>query len=126
MTIETDMSGNYVGSSYGWATARDWAKFGLLYLHQGYWRGEQLFGKKWMDYVQTATNTSNGRYSGQLWLNQEGYFPKSPRNLLYFSGYQGQKVFVLPSQNMVVVRFGLNEKVGFDDLVSGLVSTIKN
>ena len=35
MLIETDMSGSYVGSSYGWATPRDWAKFGLLYLHKG-------------------------------------------------------------------------------------------
>jgi CubicO group peptidase (beta-lactamase class C family) len=42
MIVETDMA-NYVGSSYGWATTRDWAKFGLLLLHKGNWNGEQLF-----------------------------------------------------------------------------------
>lgn len=125
MTVETDMSGNYVGSSYGWATARDWAKFGLLYLYQGEWNGEQLFGKKWIDYVQKPTNTSKGQYSGQVWLNAGGIFPESPRNMLYFSGYQGQKVMVLPTQKMVVVRFGLNEQVDFDGLVSGLASAVK-
>ena len=43
MLIEADMKGNFVGSSYGWANTRDWAKFGLLYLNQGNWNGEQLF-----------------------------------------------------------------------------------
>jgi CubicO group peptidase (beta-lactamase class C family) len=46
--IETDMAGNFVGSSYGWATTRDWAKFGLLYLHKGNWNGEQLFDESWV------------------------------------------------------------------------------
>ena len=60
MVLEADLSGNYVGSSYAWATARDWGKLGLLYLHNGNWNGEQLFDKDWVDYVTTPTPGSSG------------------------------------------------------------------
>ena len=62
MLIETDLVGNYVGSSYGWATARDWSKLGLLYLHNGTWNGEELFTEKWVKYATTPTPTSDGSY----------------------------------------------------------------
>lgn len=71
--VEVDIAGNFVGSSYGWATARDWAKFGQLYLNKGKWNGEQLFDESWTKYVATPTNTSNGRYGGQFWLNAGGF-----------------------------------------------------
>ena len=94
MVIETDMVGNYVGSSYAWATPRDWAKFGLLYLNKGAWNGEQLFTKDWVNYITTPTNGSKGTYGGHFWLNAEGKFPDVPKNMFYASGYQGQFVFV--------------------------------
>jgi len=53
MILESDLAGNYVASSYAWATTRDWGKFGLLYLHNGAWNGEELFTKEWVDYVTT-------------------------------------------------------------------------
>jgi len=107
MVIETDMAGNYVGSSYAWATPRDWAKFGLLYLNNGNWNGQQLFTKDWVDYITTPTKGSNGTYGGHFWLNAEGKFPDVPKNMYYASGYQGQFVFVFPDQDLVVVRMGL-------------------
>ena len=127
MLVETDMTGNYVGSSYGWATARDWAKFGLLYLHQGNWNGEQLFKPSWAKYVATPTNTSNGRYGGQFWLNSSGYFPDAPRDMYYASGFQGQMVAIFPSHDLVIVRMGLKENPEFDfnGLLSGVVGSIK-
>lgn len=112
--VETDMAGNFVGSSYGWATTRDWAKFGLLYLHKGNWNGEQLFDESWAKYVATPTNTSNGRYGAQFWLNASGYFPDVPRDMYYCSGYQGQMVAIFPSQDLVIVRMGLAEEPAFD------------
>ncbi|MEO5776981.1 MAG: serine hydrolase [Flavobacterium sp.] len=112
--IETDMSGNFVGSSYGWATTRDWAKFGLLYLHKGNWNGEQLFDESWAKYVATPTNTSNGKYGAQFWINAGGYFPDVPRDMYYCSGYQGQMVAIIPSQDLVIVRMGLTEEPDFD------------
>ena len=122
--VETDMAGNFVGSSYGWATTRDWAKFGLLYLHKGNWNGEQLFDESWIKYVSTPTNTSNGNYGAQFWLNAGGKFPDVPRNMYYASGFQGQMVAIFPSQDLVIVRMGLSEEFDFNGLLSGVVSSI--
>ncbi len=127
MLVETDMAGNYVGSSYGWATTRDWAKFGLLYLHKGNWNGEQLFDENWAKYVATPTNGSNGDYGGHFWLNAGGHYPNAPRDMFWASGFQGQKVFIIPSQDLVIVRMGLTEdkKFDFNGLVSGIVESLK-
>jgi CubicO group peptidase (beta-lactamase class C family) len=127
MLVETDMAGNYVGSSYGWATTRDWAKFGLLYLHQGNWNGEQLFKPSWAKYVATPTNTSNGQYGGQFWLNAGGRFPDAPKDLYFASGFQGQMVAIFPSHDLVIVRMGLKEdpEFNFNGLLGGIVRSIK-
>jgi len=109
MVLEADLSGNYVGSSYSWATARDWGKLGLLYLHNGNWNGEQLFDKDWVEYVTTPTPGSSGVYGAHFWLNTEGQFKDVPKNMYCAHGYQGQRVYVLPDQDLVVVRFGLSE-----------------
>jgi CubicO group peptidase (beta-lactamase class C family) len=127
MLVETDMAGNYVGSSYSWATTRDWAKFGLLYLHKGNWNGEQLFDENWAKYVATPTNGSNGDYGGHFWLNAGGYLPDAPRDVYSANGYQGQRVFILPSQDLVIVRMGLSEDKTFDfnALLKGIVGSLK-
>ncbi|NDP25847.1 MAG: serine hydrolase [Flavobacterium sp.] len=127
MIVETDMAGNYVGSSYGWATTRDWAKFGLLYLHKGNWNGEQLFDTNWAKYVATPTNTSNGKYGAHFWLNAGGKFADVPKDMLYCSGYQGQMVAIFPSHDLVIVRMGLTEAPDFDfnRLLSGIVKSLK-
>ena len=125
MVVETDLAGNYVASSYAWATARDWAKFGLLYLHNGNWNGEELFTKKWVDYVTTPTPTSNGTYGAQFWLNAEKQFKEVPANMYFADGYQGQRVYILPDQDLVIVRFGLS---GFEenDFLKGIIRSIKD
>lgn len=125
--VEVDMKGNFVGSSYGWATTRDWAKFGLLYLHKGNWNGEQLFDESWSKYVSTPTNTSNGQYGAQFWLNAGGKFPNAPKDMYYASGYQGQMVAIFPSHDLVIVRMGLKEDPEFDfnGLLSGVVASFK-
>jgi CubicO group peptidase (beta-lactamase class C family) len=127
MIVETDMAGNYVGSSYGWATTRDWAKFGLLYLHKGNWNGEQLFDESWAKYVATPTNTSNGVYGAHFWLNAGGKFPDAPKDLYSASGFQGQKVFIIPSRDMVIVRLGLTDESQFDinEVLKGILGSFK-
>jgi CubicO group peptidase (beta-lactamase class C family) len=127
MVVETDMAGNYVGSSYGWATTRDWSKFGLLYLHKGNWNGEQVFDKSWAKYVATPTNGSEGKYGAHFWLNAGGKFPDAPKDMFYCSGYQGQMVAIFPSQDLVIVRMGLKEDPEFDFnmLLSGIVGSLK-
>jgi CubicO group peptidase (beta-lactamase class C family) len=123
--VEVDMAGNFVGSSYGWASARDWAKFGLLYLNQGNWNGAQLFDPSWAKYVATPTNTSKGQYGAQFWLNAGGKFPDVPRDMFYFSGYQGQMVAVFPSHDLVVVRMGLSEEFDFNGFLRDIILSIK-
>lgn len=125
MLIETDMAGNYVGSSYGWATTRDWAKFGLLYLHKGNWNGEQILEESWVKYAATPTHSSNGCYGAQFWLNQGGKFPNVPRDLFYCSGYQGQMIAIFPSQDLVVVRMGLSEDFDFNRFLSEVAGSIR-
>ncbi len=126
MLIETDLSGNYVGSSYGWATPRDWSKFGLLYLKRGNWNGEQVFDESWVDYVITPTQGSNGEYGGHFWLNAGGVYPDAPKDLFSANGYQGQRVFIIPSLELVIVRMGLTEEPIFDfnKFLKGIITSI--
>ncbi|WP_373056495.1 serine hydrolase domain-containing protein [Zunongwangia sp. H14] len=114
MTIETDLNGNYIGSSYAWATARDWAKFGLLYLNKGKWKNEQILNESWVDYSAKPTNTSKGEYGAHFWLNAEGKYPNVPRDMFSCNGFQGQYIFIIPSKEMVIVRFGLTEDPQFN------------
>ncbi|MHB1148263.1 MAG: serine hydrolase domain-containing protein [Lutibacter sp.] len=127
MVVETDLAGNYVGSSYSWATARDWAKFGLLYLHKGNWNGEQLLNESWVKYAATPTNGSNGEYGAHFWLNAGGVYPNVPKDLFSCNGYQGQHVFIIPSKELVIVRFGLAENPEFnvDTFLSDVLDAIK-
>ena len=108
MVLEADLTGNYVASSYAWATTRDWAKFGLLYLNKGNWNGEQLLNESWVNYTVTPTKGSEGIYGAQFWLNSRGHLPDVPKDMYMASGYQGQHVFIIPSKDLVVVRLGVN------------------
>lgn len=127
MLIETDMAGNYVGSSYAWATVRDWAKFGLLYLHRGHWNEEQIFNADWVDYVTTPSPTSEGDYGGHFWLNAGGFYPDAPKDMYSANGFQGQRVFIIPSKDLVIVRFGLigDAGVDFNSFLKEVVTSIK-
>ena len=127
MLIETDMAGNFVGSSYGWATTRDWGKFGLLYLHKGNWNGDQLFNESWAKYVATPTEGSNGGYGGHFWLNAGGRYPDAPKDMYAANGFQGQKVFIIPSRDLVIVRLGLTDESQFDinEVLKGILGSFK-
>lgn len=127
MVIETDLANNFVGSSYAWATARDWSKFGLLYLNKGNWNGEQIFDSSWADYVSTPNGTSKGMYGAHFWLNAGGVYPHLPKDLYSCNGFQGQHVFIIPSKEMVVVRFGLKNitDTEIDYFLSGVLDAVK-
>ena len=126
MIVEADLSGNYVGSSYAWATPRDWAKFGLLYLHDGNWNGDQIFDSAWVDYVTTPTETSNGEYGGHFWLNAGGIYPNAPKEMYSANGFQGQRVFIIPSKDLVIVRMGLagDEYFDFNQFLQDIIESI--
>lgn len=126
MLIETDLEGNYVGSSYAWATARDWAKLGLLYLKNGNWKDEQLFDENWVKYATKPTPSSNGWYGAQIWLNAGNRYPSVSKNMYFFSGYQGQNVFILPDEEMVIVRLGLTKNADVNTFLEKILNSIRN
>lgn len=115
LVIEPDPGGTLVGSSFSWATARDWARFGLLYLNDGYWLGERILPEGWVEYSATpAKSAKHGEYGAQFWLNagepgnpEKREFPDVPEDMFYMSGYEDQYVFIVPSENLIVVRLGL-------------------
>ena len=126
MLIESDMSGNYVGSSYGWATARDWAKFGTLYLNNGMWNGEQLFDSSWVKYITTPAQGSNQQYGAHFWLNAGKFYKDAPQDMYSCNGYQGQRIFIIPSLQLVIVRLGTSEVFDFNRFLKGILSSLKN
>lgn len=127
MMIETDIAGNYVASSYGWATTRHWAKIGLLYLHKGNWNGEQIINESWVDYVSKPNGNSNGIYGAHFWLNAGGRRPNVPLDMYAMEGYQGQMVFIIPSKNLIVVRMGLTEEpiMDFNTMLKDIVAAVE-
>ena len=112
--IEPDASGGFVGSSFGWATARDWARFGQLYLNKGTWAGEQILPAEWVKFVQLEPKDPEAEdtYGGQFWLNNSQ--PNSPNDAYYMNGFHGQRVMIVPSKELVVVRLGVTYSGGFD------------
>lgn len=111
--FELDASGNFVGSSYLYATMRDYARFGLLYLNQGRWQGEQLLPEGWVDYTTTPANGSDGGYGAFFWLNLAGDQADAPRDTYMCKGHDGQFIFIIPSKQLVVVRTGYSKKGEF-------------
>jgi CubicO group peptidase (beta-lactamase class C family) len=122
-TIETDAGGTFVGSSYSYGPARDWARFGLLYLNDGVWNGERILPEGWVKYTTTpAIGADRGQYGAQFWLNagarndvNNRYYPDAPTDLFWADGFEGQNVFVLPSKNLVIVKMGLSQGDYMDD-----------
>ncbi|PLX10869.1 MAG: serine hydrolase [Marinilabiliales bacterium] len=116
MVLETDASGTFVGSSYAFGTPRDWARFGLLYLKDGYWGNEQIFPEGWVDFTATAARKSKGEYGAQFWLNsaEDPELPSCPYNIFFADGFNGQRVYIVPDYNLVIVRMGLSKKGEFN------------
>ena len=120
--IEPDPSGSLVGSSYGFATARDWARFGLLMKNDGIWKSERILPEGWVKYSTTPTPVApRGEYGAQIWLNAGAdddptnrLFPSLPSDLFYFGGHNGQIVAVVPSRDVVVVRLGVTQDDSFN------------
>lgn len=108
--FEVDASGDFVGSSYLYATARDYARFGLLYLNDGVFNGERIFPEDWVDYTRTPASGSNGKYGALFWLNKDGRYPSAPDDMFSCEGHDGQMIFIIPSKELVVVVLGFSHK----------------
>ena len=98
-----DAAGTFVGSSYVYATARDFAKFGLLYLRDGVCNGVRILPEGWVDHAraQHVFDSDTGLGYGAHWWTLPG-----EHNSLVASGYEGQYIMVIPDRDLVVVRLG--------------------
>ena len=119
---ETDANGTFVGSSFGYATTRDWAKFGLLYLNDGMANGEQILPIGWAKYSAEPAKASNGQYGAQFWLNADTKIDEF--NCI---GHHGQMVSIIPSKNLVIVRLGLSidKRFNTNKFIQNVVNSIK-
>ncbi|WP_430811449.1 MULTISPECIES: serine hydrolase domain-containing protein [unclassified Carboxylicivirga] len=124
--IETDATGTFAGSSYGYCSARDWARFGMLYLNKGTWMGEQILPEWWVDYSTMPAKQSKGRYGAHIWLNTSGInIPNLPKDAYYFNGYRGQRITIIPSHNMVVVCLNSSpDNIDFNDYLKGIMAFV--
>lgn len=123
--FEADASGTFVGSSYCYATTRDWARFGMLYLNKGVFDGDTILAPAWIDYSLTPTNSPDNCYAAMIWLRTPGEFPQGFDDLYYMDGFLGQRVFVIPSKKLVVVRMGYgNGNMDYYKFISGITAAL--
>ncbi|NOC94293.1 serine hydrolase [Ruegeria sp. HKCCD6604] len=115
--IETDVADTFIGSSYMYATARDWAKYGQFLLQKGVWDGAQILPTGFVDWMFEPVAASGGEYAkGQLWLKSPGDLPPF-EDAVWLQGHDGQSIGIFPSRDMVVVRMGLTpSRVGYSSL----------
>ena len=100
-----DAAGTFVGSSYVYATAQDWARFGTLYLRDGVWEGKQLLPEGWVDHgrrVRSVDETDGDLYGAHWWVDHLD----TDRGTFRASGYEGQMVGICPALDAIVVRLG--------------------
>ena len=110
---EFSRSGDFVGGAFVYATARDWARFGTLYLRDGVWEGRRILPPGWVDYARTpAPAANNATYGAHFWLNQDPVpgqwkmLPGAPASVFAAEGAAFQFVAIVPSRDLVVVRLG--------------------
>jgi CubicO group peptidase (beta-lactamase class C family) len=121
--LEPDESGTFMGSSFMLASARDWARFGQLYLQRGVWRERRIVTEDWIDYVTTPTALSpDRRYGAGFWLNTDRVsWPDLPADAFAARGFQGQIILIIPSRKLVVVRLGASRVASRADEVAAAV-----
>jgi CubicO group peptidase (beta-lactamase class C family) len=137
--IEADARGNLVGSSYMYATAQDWARFGQFLLQDGVWNGQRLLPEGYVAMMHTPAPASKGQYcQGQLWCwgpdsktpdgnNPDAAF-KLPGDTYWMLGHDGQSVAIVPSKDLVFVRLGLTPDDWFyqpQAMLSEILTVIK-
>ncbi len=118
--LEPDETGIFVGSSYMYATARDWARFSLLLLNDGVWKGNRLLPEGFVAAMGTPSKASEGTYSQmQTWLKGPGAKSDAeqglPADTFWLRGHDGQSATVIPSKKLAVIRLGLTpSKLGYE------------
>ena len=129
--LEFDASGTLIGSSLVFMTARDYARFGLLYLHDGVWNGQRILPEGWVERARRPTAGSKGRYGAHWWLSfsDPDGVPTAKRQFapdaFMARGHQEQAIIVIPSQKAVLVCLSLIEAEDVSELQDWLVGVVE-
>jgi CubicO group peptidase (beta-lactamase class C family) len=132
IVMQFDGAGTPEGSSEMLASARDWARFGLLYLYDGVVGGKRILPEGWVDYSARPTANAFVGYGAGFWTNRGDSFGANyriehgwPRDAFFAKGTIGQYVIVIPTQHLVIARFGTTVNWPLDaDGVSQLVHDV--
>ncbi|TWT60684.1 serine hydrolase domain-containing protein [Rubinisphaera italica] len=107
VVLETDAWGNFIMCGYDYVSARDWTRFGLLYLNDGVWQGERILPEGWTNFVATPAPADDKKnYGGMFWLNLPPRMDRVPKDAYWAAGFMGQVTMVIPSHDLVIVRMG--------------------
>lgn len=129
---EFDAAGTFMGGGFFWASARDWARFGYLYLRDGAWDGRRILPEGWVDYTRTpAPAPDNGAHTAHFWVNREpaeGQFrllPRGPESAFSATGANGQFVLMVPTHDLLVVRLGEMQSTSWEEVQEPLAQVIE-
>jgi CubicO group peptidase (beta-lactamase class C family) len=128
-TFAPDASGTFVSSSMLYASARDFARLGLLYLQDGVWQGQRLLPEEWVAYTLTPTKDEPDQsYGAHVWLKlpqSDDYGePPMPEDAFYFLGHDEQVIAIVPSRDLVIVRLGRTLEKGAWDPATELAPIV--
>ena len=131
---EFDSKGTFVGSALVYATARDFARFGLLYLRGGMWKDRRILPEGWTDFTRAKNPAPNSDiYGAGFWITPasgrgkpyRALTPNGPRDLYCAQGHEGQLIVIVPSKDLVLVRLGkLDDRKGFEPLGDWIVRLV--
>jgi CubicO group peptidase (beta-lactamase class C family) len=125
--FEVDATNRFIGSSYIYATARDYARFGLLFMNDGVFNRQRILPEGWVDYTRTPAAQSSGEYGALFRLNKCMKYPSAPGNMYLCLGYNGQRIFIMPDQKLIVVILGYSPKshdMDYDRLLKDILGTL--
>ncbi len=111
-TARFDAAGTWIASSYVHATAQDFARFGYLYLRDGVWNGHRLLPEGWVDHARQlrSSDDDGSGYGAHWWVHDDAY------GTFRCSGYEGQRIVVVPALDLVIVRSGKTEATNYQNI----------
>ncbi len=144
VTFEKDASGTYIGSSFLYASPEDLARWGAMYLQKGLWQGQRILDEDWIEWsTQVAPHFDEAKLhqfekwifpGAHFWVNRpspqigdERVWKRLPEDFYMAKGHWGQAVGIIPSANMVVVRFAddRSDVFDFEKFFADLIELIK-
>ena len=118
-----DNSGNTLTYRTVFASAREFAKFGYLFLRGGHWDGQQVVPLQWVRDSARPSQTANPFYGRLWWLNTGSLaMPDVPADAFYAAGAGVKRIYVVPSQDLVVIRLGPDDSNWDDNAYLGPIS----